>query len=225
LLTFVAVDFQYAKTLVNSTKDVIKGIAWNCYSGDGPAKWLALLKMDNYVHGLPEQYMTECWTAKGKTSWKHTLDYILLPLAKRISGVMVGALATYPHGGPVPPGDDECFTCTGVITVDPSNGTYTKEVDYYMLGMFSRYIPTRDARLAEMRHSKLLEDGSGIRAIATVNFGEGGETRTVVIQSRFEKDVWVKVIAEGDKRSWNGRAVANGVTTWVLPPAAKKRPR
>lgn len=181
--------------------------------------------MDKYIKGFPEQFMTECWTANNNTDWRHTMDYMILPMAKRVSGVVVGALATYPQGGPVPPGDDACFSCTGIITIDPETGTYKKEVDYYLLGQFSRYIPTADVRIADMRHSELLGDGSGIRAITTVNFGKGGGTRTVVIQSRFSKDIWLKITTESDKRTWNGRVIANGVTTWVLPPGVKKRPK
>lgn len=181
--------------------------------------------MDLDTKGRPEQFVTECWTAKGLTDWRHTLNYLLIPVQNRMSGVIIGALATYPQGGPVPPGDDACLSCTGIVTIDPDTGTYTKEVDYYLLGQFSRYIPTAEVRIADMKHSALLQDGSGIRGIGTVNFGKGGRTRTVVIQSRFDKDVWLMLTTESDKQMWNGRVIANGVTTWVLPPGVKKRPK
>jgi len=50
-----------------------------------------------------------------------------------------------PQGGPHNGG---CDTCTGVVTVDPATGAYTREADYYVLGHVTRFIEPGARRIA-----------------------------------------------------------------------------
>ena len=73
----------------------------------------------------------------------------------------LGALGTFSGGGPV-----------------ISGGSYNKEVDYYMMGQFSRSMPKGGRALAGTG-SYLYADGTGVESVATLN-PDGW--RTVVIR-------------------------------------------
>ncbi len=41
-----------------------------------------------------------------------------------------------------------CLTCTGIVTVEPITGTYTRNVQYYSLGHLSRFVQRGAVRIA-----------------------------------------------------------------------------
>ncbi|CAM1502626.1 Fc.00g074020.m01.CDS01 [Cosmosporella sp. VM-42] len=208
-------DYNYAKTVVNmNSNSVVNAAAWHCYSGNDPANWAPLTTFHNEFPNTL-QYMTECWTARGTTDWKHTSNFALMPLQNWANGIIAWALGTYTNGGPSISGGDACSICTGLITVNQNTGTYTKEIDYYMMGQFSKFIP-KNAVALDGTGSYLYADGTGLESVSTIN-PDG--TRTVVIQNRYTHDMFVRVKAESESQTWNARVKANGVTTWVLPKA------
>ncbi|KAJ6441190.1 glycoside hydrolase family 30 protein [Purpureocillium lavendulum] len=207
-------DYDYPETVVNmNAKDTVQAAAWHCYSGNDPSHWAPLSRFHDQFPDR-EQYMTECWTAVGTTDWVHSSNFALLPLQNWANGIIAWALGSFTGGGPVISGGDACGICTGLVTVDPSGASYRKEVDYYMMGQFSRFMPKGGRALAGTG-SYLFPDGTGIESVATLN-PDG--TRTVVLQNRYDHDIWVQVSTEGDGK-WSGRAYAKAVTTWVLPKA------
>lgn len=84
-----------------------------------------------------------------------------------------------------------------------------------MMGQFSKYIP-RGAVVIDGTGSYLFDDGTGMEAVGSLN-PDG--TRTVVIQNRYNKDIWVQVGTESESQTWNARVPALSVTSWVLPKA------
>jgi glucosylceramidase len=159
--------------------------------------------------------MTECWTALGVTDWKHSSNFALMPLQNWANGVIAWALGTYTGGGPSISGSDACHQCTGLVTVDQSTGSYTKTIDYYMMGQFSKFMP-KGGKIVDTTGSYLFNDDQGLEMVASIN-PDG--TRTVVIQNRYSNDIFVKVQAESESQPWTAKVPATSVTTWVLPKA------
>lgn len=195
-------------------KQYVPAAAWYCYAGNNPESWQPRTRFHDQFPQV-EQYMTECYTAVGRTNWVHSSNFNLLPLQNWANGIIAWSLGTYTGGGPALSGNDACHVCTGLVTVDPSSGTYKKEVDYYMMGQFSKFMP-RGGKAVGGSGSHLYPDGSGMESVATLN-PDG--TRTVVIQNKFDHDIWVEVKTESDKQTWNGQVYKKSVTTWVLPKA------
>lgn len=195
-------------------RDTVQAAAWHCYSGNDAANWQALSRFHGEFPDA-EQYMTECWMAVGTTNWVHSSDFALLPLQNWANGIMAWALGSFTGGGPSMSGGDACAMCTGLVTVDAGGAGYRKEIDYYMMGQFSRFMP-RGGRALRGTGSYLFPDGSGLQSVAALN-PDG--TRTVVVQNRYGHDVWVELATESEWQTWNGCAYGNSVTTWVLPKA------
>ncbi|KJZ77197.1 Endo-1,6-beta-D-glucanase [Hirsutella minnesotensis 3608] len=207
-------QYDYPETVVNMAKQYVPAAAWHCYAGNNPENWQPLTRFHGQFPSV-EQYMTECYTAKGRTNWVHSSNFALLPLQNWANGIIAWALGTYTGGGPALSGNDACHICTGLVTVDPNTGNYNKEVDYYMMGQFSKFMP-RGGKAVGGTGSHLNPDGTGLESVATLN-PDG--TRTIVIQNKYGQDIWVELKTESEGRTWNGRVYQKSVTTWVLPRA------
>lgn len=205
-------DYDYPQTVLKTAGQYTNTAAWHCYSGNDPNNWAPLTRFHNEFP-TADQYMTECWTAKGITDWQHTSNFNMLPLQNWANGIIAWALGSYTNGGPALSGSDNCHQCTGLVTVNPDSKTYTKEVDYYMMGQYSKFMP-KGARVVDGTGSYIFDDGSGMLSVATVN---PDNTRTVVIQNRYDHDMFVQVSTEREGSSWNARVPGSSTTTWVLP--------
>ncbi|KAK3180076.1 hypothetical protein K4F52_008568 [Lecanicillium sp. MT-2017a] len=205
-------DYFYPQTVFNMNKGRVNSAAWHCYSGNDQSHWEPLTRFHNEFPGS-EQYMTECWTAVGITDWKHTSNFNMMPLQNWANGIISWALGSYTGGGPSISGGSACHQCTGLVTVDPNGGGYKKEIDYYIMGQYSKWIP-KGAHVLEGTGSYLFDDDTGLLSVATLN-PDG--SRTVVIQNNYNHDIFVQVDTEREGDSWNARVPGSSVTTWVLP--------
>lgn len=207
-------NYDYPKTVFNIAQGIVNTAAWHCYGRDlkNQALWQP---MTDFHKEFPdsEQYMTECWTAKSKTGWEAASNFNMFPLQNWGNGIIAWTLGSYTNGGPALSGDSACAICTGLITVDPNSGNYNKEVDYYMMGQFSKYM-ARGGHVVEGTGSWIFDDDSGMLSVASVN-PDG--TRTVVIQNRYDHDVWARVTSDQDGGDWNARVPGHSTTTWILP--------
>lgn len=154
--------------------------------------------------------MTECWTSSTSTPWNQASTFTMGPLQNWASGSIAWTLGTDGSDGPHLSGDGACTTCRGLVTVD--GGDYKMQIDYYVLGQFSKFMP-RGATVLSGTGSYIYGDGSGLESVATVN-PDG--TRTVVIENRFGNDVYVTV-KTGSGQTWSGRVYTKSLVTWVLP--------
>lgn len=59
-------------------------------------------------------------------------------------GVLLWNIALNPNHGPQNGG---CTNCRGVVTIDPVTETYTKNVEYYLIGHFSKFVQKGAVRL------------------------------------------------------------------------------
>lgn len=201
---------------MNMASQYVQAAAWHCYAGNAPENWTPLTRFHNEFPGK-EQYMTECWTSvlSGGTDWVHSSSFALFPLQNWANGIIAWTLGTFTGGGPALSGGGNCHSCTGLVTVSADGSGYKKEIDYYMLGQFSRYIP-KGAVVVDGTGSWLFDPNTGVESVATVN-PDG--TRTVVIQNRYNNDIWVRLATESESQTWNARVPARAVTTWILPKA------
>jgi glucosylceramidase len=205
-------DYFYPQTVFNMNRNLVNTAAWHCYSGNDQSHWEPLTRFHNEFPNS-EQYMTECWTAVGTTDWKHTSNYHMMPLQNWANGIISWALGSYTGGGPTISGGSACHICTGLVTVDPNGGGYKKEIDYYIAGQYSKFIP-KGSHVLEGTGSYLFGDGTGLLSVATLN-PDG--SRTVVIQNNYGHDIFVQVDTEREGNTWNARVPGSSVTTWVLP--------
>ncbi|KAI9690522.1 MAG: Endo-1,6-beta-D-glucanase neg1 [Bathelium mastoideum] len=200
---------SYPQTVINGASSFVNTVAWHCYATNN--SWSVLTDFHNSNPSVT-QYMTECWTSP-QTSWNQAADFTVGPLQNWASGAMAWVLGTDTNYGPNTGGG--CTTCRGLFTVDTSAGTYTLQVDYYMLGQFSKFIP-RGASVLDGTGSYDYGNGQKVEAVATLN---PDNTRTIVVENTFDQDIWLSVTMQSGEGTWNGPITANGVTTWLLPPS------
>lgn len=154
--------------------------------------------------------MTECWTSSEYTSWNQAASFTMGPLQNWASGSVAWTLGTDSNDGPYLSGGDACSTCRGLFTVE--GGNYEMQIDYYMMGQFSKFMP-RGAVVVGGTGSHTYEDGTGLESVATIN-PDG--SRTVVIENMFGNDVYVTLKTDSGE-TWSGQVFSNSVVTWVLP--------
>ncbi|OIW31660.1 glycoside hydrolase family 30 protein [Coniochaeta ligniaria NRRL 30616] len=203
---------SYPQTVLNEASQYVTGVAWHCYASS--LNWGVLTDFHNTNPNV-KQYMTECWTSSSGTGWSQAADFTMGPLQNWASGAIAWTLGTDNSDGPHLSGSGPCTTCRGLVTVDAASGTYTFQVDYYMLAQFSKFIP-KGAVVLSGTGSYSYSDGTGIQSVATIN---PDNTRTVVIENKFSNDVYVTLTTKSGE-TWSGLTHANSVVTWVLPAAA-----
>ncbi|KAI8628386.1 glycoside hydrolase family 30 protein [Xylariaceae sp. FL1651] len=202
---------DYPRTVVNGAGQYVTGAAWHCYAST--LDWTVLTSFHN-DYPSTHQFMTECWTSP-QTSWYQSSKNTVGPLQNWAEGSLMWTLGTWTQAadgtfGPYIPGG--CSTCRGLFVVDPAAGTYEYTVDYYTLAQYSRFIP-RGAVVLAGSGSYSYDGYAGIQSVASLN-PDG--SRTVVVENTFGNDVYVTVTMKSGQ-VWSGNALANSVTTWILP--------
>jgi glucan endo-1,6-beta-glucosidase len=134
------------------------------------------------------------------------------PLQNWASGALAWTLGSDTSDGPHLSGSGPCTTCRGLVTVDTSSDTYQMQVDYYMMGQFSKFMP-RGATVLSGSGSYTYSDGTGLESVASLN-PDG--TRTVVIENKFANDIYVTLTTTSGQ-TWSGLIYTNSVVTWILP--------
>jgi glucan endo-1,6-beta-glucosidase len=200
---------DYPQTVLNGASQYVDTVAWHCYATS--LDWGVLTDFHN-TNPSVTQYMTECWTSPD-TAWNQAADFTMGPLQNWASGAIAWVLGTDTSYGPH---DGGCSDCRGLFTVDTSAGTYSLQVDYYMLAQFSKFIP-HGAIALDGTGSYDYGNGSKVEAVATLN---PDRTRTIVIENLFNEDIWLSVSMKSGEGTWNGQIAGKGVTTWLLPAAS-----
>jgi glucosylceramidase len=118
-------------------RQYVSGVAWHCYEGDVPAQ--------TPVHdAYPDKdaWLTECsggeWSPKYAEVLGWMTDKLIIGASNNWSrGTLLWNLALDPKHGPHTGG---CTDCRGVVTIDPTTGAVTRNVEYYVLGHASRFV-------------------------------------------------------------------------------------
>lgn len=120
-----------------TARKYVSGVAWHCYVGDVAAQ-------SQVAQHFPELdvWFTECSGGEWKPQWAETLPWIMRNLVigstrHGARGVLTWNLALDPQHGPHLGG---CTDCRGVVTIDPKDGTVTRNIEYYALGHASRFV-------------------------------------------------------------------------------------
>lgn len=157
----------------------VSGVAWHCYEGDVPAQ--------SPVHdAFPDKdaWQTECsggeWSPKFAETLGWMTDKLIIGAANNWArGTLLWNLALDPMHGPHKGG---CGDCRGVVTIDPTTGSITRNVEYYVLGHASRYVLPGAFRIATTKRGDRVEaaaflnpDGSRV-AILHRTDGDGPVT-------------------------------------------------
>ena len=164
----------------------LAGAAFHCYGGD-----VAAQSRFHQAFAGKEVFFTECsggsWSPDFGTNLLWNLKHLVIGATRNwSSSVLLWNLALDPKGGPTNGG---CSDCRGVVTVDPSTGRYTPNVEYYVLGHASKFVRPGAVRVASTDASAAGVDNvafvnpDGTRALVTLNPTGGERAFNVVTAS------------------------------------------
>ena len=164
------------------------GTAFHCYAGDVSAQSAVAAAAPG-----KQIWTTECSGGAWSPDFAQNLRW-------NAHSMVVGAfrnsataslwfnLALNPTGGPTNGG---CTDCRGVITIDPSTGTFSRNVEYWLLAEYGRVVQPGAVRV-----DSTASNPTGVQSVAFVNpdgshglilYNEGGSSQPVTVR-------------------WNGRA-------------------
>jgi glucosylceramidase len=136
-------DLAYAESLLrDSARRDLAGIAWHCYGG---------MQVMSVLHGIDprvKQVVSEC--APGIVPYPPT-EVLISALRNWASAVALWNVALDPAGGPVEAPNSACTGCTPLVTISEQTHRATRELDYYQLGQFSKYIQPGAVQIAATR--------------------------------------------------------------------------
>jgi len=229
-------NLDYPQQVLDSCDDV-STIAWHCYAF-GLTQHEIWNPLAQFTSRNPNStsVMTECWTHDVETSEKffHLPTFVGYPLQAGTAGSLAWYVFFFLRGrnscvflhfsqqkqyrtlGGSTKYDvafkDGCYQCSGLVQIDPDNGTVFKTQDYYTMAHFSKYVDT-DSRYLDTTGTYDYLDGTGVMANAFVN-EQSGE-RVVVIQNRIYSPLHISVnFTSGD--IWSADIPERSITTWVL---------
>jgi O-glycosyl hydrolase len=132
----------------------VAGTAWHCYAGDVAAQTAV-----HNAYPNESTHETECsggsWQGTDQQAFDATMALLVNSPRNYAQDVLLWNVALDASNGPT---NNGCLTCRGVVTIAGSGGsaTVTKNVDYYALGQFSKFVVPGAVRIG----SSSLADGS-----------------------------------------------------------------
>ena len=137
---------QYAISILNDpmTKKYVVGSAFHGYAGDVNA--MSLVHNAHPDRGL---YFTEIsgggWATNFSDNLQWNMRNVFMGTTNNWSkNVLLWNLALDENMGPT---NNGCQDCRGVVTINSQTGEVTKNVEYYALGHFSKFIPSGSQRV------------------------------------------------------------------------------
>lgn len=123
----------------------VAGVAWHCYGGTPEV-------MADVRTAYPDKqvFFSECSGGEWAPDWGGTLGWMtdnlmIAPVRSGSRGTLLWNLALDQDHGPHLGG---CGDCRGVVTIDTRTGAVTRNVEYYVLGQFSRFVRPGARRIA-----------------------------------------------------------------------------
>lgn len=137
---------QYPMTVLNDrvARNYVSGAGFHCYAGSVEETE----KMQRLFPNM-EFWFTECSGGAWATSFADNMTWnmenvFMGSIRYGAKGVLLWNIALNPNHGPQNGG---CTNCRGVVTIDPETETYTKNVEYYLIGHFSKFVQKGAVRL------------------------------------------------------------------------------
>ena len=185
-----------------TARKFVSGVAWHCYAGDVSAQ-------SQVAQQFPELdvWFTECSGGEWKPQWAETLPWITRNLIigstrHGARGVLMWNLALDPKFGPHLGG---CKDCRGVVTIDPKDGSVTRNIEYYAFGHASRFVK-RDARRVDSE--------GGAKTLDHVAFTNPDGSTVLIVSNSGQAAQRFTVQAPGQRFSYELPASGIATFTW-----------
>ena len=154
-----------------TARQYVSGVAWHCYGGNVSAQ-----AQVHDAHPDKDAYFTECsggnWAPNFADNLKWFTQKLVIGSVRGWSrGVALWNLALSEKHGPHTGG---CSDCRGVVTIDSSSGSVTRNEEYYALGHASRFVRPGARRIGSNSGVVGLED------VAFHNADDGSKVLVVV---------------------------------------------
>lgn len=164
-------------------RSYIAGVAWHCYGGDVSAQSLV---HDAYPD--KDAYFTECSGGEWAPNFADNLKWFVRTLIIGSTrgwakGVLLWNLTLDEQHGPHTGG---CGDCRGVVTINSTTGTVTRNVEYYALGHASRFVRPGAHRVASTSGVEGLEN------VAFQNSDDGSKALIIVNTAVAERSFAVR---------------------------------
>jgi glucosylceramidase len=181
---------DYPLTILNdaAVKSYIAGSAFHAYRGDVSA-------MSTVHNGHPDKglYFTEIsggsWATNFSDNLQWNMSNIFIGTTKNWSkNALLWNLALDQNNGPQ---NNGCDNCRGVVTINSAGGDVTRNVEYYSIGHFSKFIRKGAHRIA----SSISSPVANLDFVAFMN--ESGE-RVIVISNNNDLAIPSITIRDGD---------------------------
>lgn len=155
---------QYAISILNDpdAKKYVAGSAFHAYAGD-----VSAMSVVHNAHPDKGLYFTEISGGEWATSFSDNLQWnmknIFIGATKNWSKTaLLWNLALDENHGPA---NNGCQDCRGVVTVNSATGAVTRNVEYYAIAHFSKFVRPGALRIS----STPFEGSSGLDHVAFVN--------------------------------------------------------
>ncbi|MCL1944014.1 MAG: glucan endo-1,6-beta-glucosidase [Candidatus Azobacteroides sp.] len=153
--------YQYPINVLNdiNARQYVAGTAFHGYGGVPDA-------IDAVVAAHPDKeiyfselsggsgWNTDLETDRMETMFYYLTEYLIPCIQKGSKNFLMWNLALNTANGPTTPGGTFCEECRGVVTVQPDY-SYKKELEYYLLGHFSKVCRTGSKRISTSIAGKL----------------------------------------------------------------------
>ncbi len=170
---------QYAISILNDpvAKQYVSGSAFHAYGGDVSA-------MSSVHNAHPDKglYFTEvsggAWATNFSDNLQWNMSNIFIGTTRNWSkNVLLWNLALDENSGPT---NNGCQDCRGVVTINSSNGSVTRNEEYYSIAHFSKFVRPGAHRISSMTFAS----STGLDHVAFVN--TDGSTAIVVSNNASE---------------------------------------
>ncbi len=155
---------QYAIAVLNDpvAKEYVSGSAFHAYAGN-----VSAMSVVHNTHPDRGLYFTEISGGEWATNFSDNLQWnmsnIFIGTTKNWSkNVLLWNLALDENHGPK---NNGCQDCRGVVTIQSGNGSVTRNVEYYSIGHFSKFVRPGAYRIA----STAFDASTGLDHVAFVN--------------------------------------------------------
>ena len=186
-------------------RQYVDGVAWHCYGGEVTAQSTVHARYPDI-----DTYFTECsgggWAPSFADNLKWFTGTLIVGSTRNWSrGVLLWNLALDENHGPHKGG---CGDCRGVVTINSTTGTITRNEEYWALAHASRFILPGARRIAST------SGVTGLESLAARN-PDGSTALLVVNTASAPRDFQVTLGSEGFVYTLPAGAVA----TFRWPPA------
>ena len=182
---------QYAISILNDpeTKALVEGTAFHAYAGNVSA--MSVVRNAHPDKGL---YFTEIsgggWATDFSSNLQWNMANIFIGTLKNWSRTAIlWNLALDENSGPT---NNGCMDCRGVVTINSNTGAITRNVEYYSIGHFSKFVRNGAHRIGSTMSTAV----SGIDHVAFIN---PDQSRVVVLSNAGSSQQNV-VVSDGDKQ-------------------------